>query len=87
MKFRRGKQFTVPQCADIILVHTPPNSPRPPLLAQEAGTSNAADQESSEEEVEQPQMSVPVSFGLLVVVTVVSLLRLAVCVFHTEGYC
>lgn len=62
------------------LVHSPVSSPQPQvhfLAAQGHGSADAADPESGhtsmhEEETEEPQMSVAVSVGLLVVVTVVS---------------
>ena len=92
-KFRRGKQATVPQYADTALVSSPPSSPQPQVrfLTPEAGKGDAADPESGqavapmihEEETEEPQMSVPVSIGLLVAVTVVSVL--VICSIDGEG--
>jgi Ca2+:H+ antiporter len=92
-KFRRGKQATEPQYADTALVSSPPSSPQPQarFLTPEAGKGDAADPESGqaviptvpEEEIEEPQMSVAVSIGLLVIVTVVSVL--VICALDGEG--
>lgn len=78
-KFRRGKQATVPEYADTGLVSSPSSSPQPQVrfLEPESGKRDPESGQavtSEEEETEEPQMSVVVSIGLLVVITVVSLL-------------
>ncbi|KAH0831412.1 hypothetical protein J3R83DRAFT_14083 [Lanmaoa asiatica] len=83
-KFYHRKQPATSQCIEPPLVTSPPSSTQQHVLPSAAGdgTSHAtqptSDPESgdavplmqSNEETEEPQMNVPVSFGLLVVVTV-----------------
>ncbi|KAG6374496.1 calcium proton exchanger [Boletus reticuloceps] len=78
-KFRRGKQATVPQYAETPLVTSPGTSPQPQAhtVVPGIGMGDAAGPESGrmsptpgEEEIEEPQLSVAVSLGLLVGVTV-----------------
>lgn len=75
-RFQRGKQPTKPKNFERLLI----DSPLVDLCAEEDGTAPpaqpASDPETNvaqvEEETEEPQMSVSISLGLLVVVTVVS---------------
>ncbi|KAF8440547.1 Sodium/calcium exchanger protein-domain-containing protein [Boletus edulis BED1] len=74
-KFRRGKQATVPEYAETPLVTSP--QPQAHIVVSGSGMDDAAGPESGrisptpgEEEVEEPQLSVAVSLGLLVGVTV-----------------
>lgn len=94
-KLRRGKQPATPQYAETPLVISPPSSPQPRFLTPEDrpahGAKPTSDPESGhvvapmllEDETEEPQMSVPVSVGLLAVVTVVSLL--VICAPNHKG--
>ena len=89
-KFKRfrGKRPVTSEDTD-----TPQGTPQVRFSAGD-GTDHAAQPTSDlepgdvitpEEETEEPQMSVPVSAGLLVIVTVVSLL--GVCVHYGSAHC